>query len=162
MRRTRFVGMFVVLMLLMMVVPADGFGQGPQKPEMTRLIVKMAKGLTLDQAHAVVTSHGGTPKGSIPKLDLQIVEVPVYAADAIAKSLKGDAAVLRVEQSLTRKWQGTPSDNSYANQWALPKIAWDQVYGTVSPQFLTNVAILDTGVDASHPDLIGSIGASTS
>ncbi len=133
-----------------------------QKPATKTLLVKMAKGLPLEQAQAVVSQSGGTPKGSIPKLDLQVVEVPAYAADAIAKSLKGDAAVLRVEESLTRKWQGVPSDPYYANQWALPKVAWDQVYGNVSPQFLTNVAILDTGVDASHPDLIGSIGPGTS
>ncbi|PYS11274.1 MAG: hypothetical protein DMG17_22970, partial [Acidobacteria bacterium] len=133
-----------------------------QKPATKTLIVKMAKGLPLEQAQAAVSRSGGTPKGSIPKLDLQVVEVPAYAADAITKSLTGDAAVLRVEESLTRKWQGVPSDPYYANQWALPKVAWDQVYGNVSPQFLTNVAILDTGVDASHPDLIGSIGPGTS
>src|SRR3989442_5371391 len=133
-----------------------------QKPATKTLIVKLAKGLPLEQAQAAVSRSGGTPKGSIPKLDLQVVEVPAYAADAITKSLTGDAAVLRVEESLTRKWQGVPSDPYYANQWALPKVAWDQVYGNVSPQFLTNVAILDTGVDAAHPDLIGSIGPGTS
>src|SRR5437867_1799990 len=161
MRRTRWFGVIAVLVVLMIAAPAAGFGQGPQKPETVRLLIKTAKGLSLEQGQAVVTRHGGTSKGSIPKLDLQVLEVPAYAADAIVKNLKGDAAVLRVEQDLTRKWQGAPSDANYASQWALPKIAWDQVYGTVSPQFLTHVAILDTGVDATHPDLIGSIGPST-
>ena len=73
------------------------------KPETKTLIVKIAKGLTLAQSQALVRRSGGTAKGSIPKLDLQVVEVPAYAADAITKSLKGDAAVLRVEESLTRK-----------------------------------------------------------
>src|SRR5216110_3451143 len=120
-----------------------------QKPATKSLIVKMAKGLTLEQAHAAVSRSGGTPKGSIPKLDLQVVEVPEYAADAIAKSLKGDASVLRVEENLTRKWQSTPSDTLYADQWALPKIGWDQAYGSVAAQggSVINVAILDTGVD---------------
>src|SRR5213593_1795621 len=134
----------------------------PQKPETKTLIVKMAKGLSLAQARAVVNTHGGTPKGSVPKLDLQIIDVPAVAADAIAKRLQGDDAVVRVEENLTRKWQSAPSDTYYANQWALSKVAWDQVYGAVSPQFLANVAILDTGVDASHPDLIGSIGPGAS
>src|SRR5438034_45955 len=156
------------ILTLMMLVVVTGMmfarSSAPlqQKPATKTLIVKMAKGLPLEQAQAAVSRSGGTPKGSIPKLDLQVVEVPAYAADAITKSLTGDAAVLRVEESLTRKWQGVPSDPYYANQWALPKVAWDQVYGNVSPQFLTNVAILDTGVDAAHPDLIGSIGSGTS
>ena len=34
---------------------------------------------------------------------------------------------------------------------------WDQVYGTVNPAGSATVAILDTGVDASHPDLAGAV-----
>ncbi|PYS33502.1 MAG: hypothetical protein DMG14_31655, partial [Acidobacteria bacterium] len=124
-----------------------------QKPDKVTLIVKMAKGVTLAQAQAIVRGHGGTPKASVSKLDLQIIEVPALAAEAIAKELKGDAQILRVEQDHTRRWQGTPSDTQYSNQWALPKIAWDQVYGTANPRYFTKVAILDTGVDATHPDL---------
>src|SRR5206468_167490 len=141
---------------------ATGSAAPLQKPETKTLIVKMAKGVTLAQAQEIVSRGGGKLKRSIPKLDFQIVEVPAYAVDAVTKSLKGDAAVLRVEESLTRKWQSTPSDTLYPNQWALPKIAWDQAFGVVQPNSLTHVAILDTGVDATHPDLIGSIGSSYS
>jgi subtilisin family serine protease len=70
--------------------------------------------------------------------------------------------VMRVEPSRIRKWQGIPSDTLASNQWALPKIAWDQVYGNVTPQTLTSVAILDTGIDGAHPDLIGAIAPGTS
>src|SRR5262249_54078033 len=49
------------------------------------------------------------------------------------------------------------SDSLYGQQWALPKIGWDQVYGTVTTQTTVDVAVLDTGVDASHPDLVGSM-----
>jgi len=129
------------------------------KPGMTTLIVKMAKGMSRAQSEAVLSSHGGgSPKASIPKLALHIIEVPENAAEAIMKNLKDDPSVERVEADHTRRWQGTPSDTLIANQWSLTKIAWDQVYGTVTPQFLTQVAILDTGVDATHPDLIGNIG----
>src|SRR5205809_7484961 len=122
----------------------------------------MAKGITDVQARAIVNRHNGTSKGSIPKLNIHIVEVPVYAADAIIKNLRGDDSVLRVEENLTRKWQSTPSDPLYEQQWALPKVAWDQAYGTVPLQngSLINVAILDTGVDATHPDLIVVAGTS--
>src|SRR5436309_1886962 len=133
-----------------------------QKPATKTLIVKMAKGLTDLEARDIVKKHNGASKGSIPKLDLQIVEVPAYAADAVIKGLKGDSAVLRVEQNLTRKWQSTPSDPMYDQQWALPKVAWDQAYGSITAQFLTNVAILDTGVDTTHPDLVGAVVTGTS
>src|SRR5437763_7175480 len=162
----RLVSVFALVALIavtgILMVAGGRVAPVQQKPETKTLILKMAKGVTLAQAQDVVTRGGGTLKRSIPKLDLQVVEVPLYAADAITKSLKGDAAVLRVEDNMTRTWQSSPSDSYYSSQWALPKIAWDQAYGTVSPQFLTNVAILDTGVDVTHPDLIGSIGPGAS
>src|SRR5438034_4084124 len=132
------------LLAFFLAIVATGLASPVQKPATTTLIVKMAKGLTLAQAQAVVRGHGATPKASVPKLDLQIVEVPVQAADAISRALKGDAQVLRVESDHTRKWQGSPSDAQYPNQWALPKISWDLVYGLANPRYDTKVAILDT------------------
>src|SRR3989442_14947404 len=35
----------------------------------------------------------------------------------------------------------------------------DQVYGSVTPTSLATVAVLDTGVDASHPDLTDNVVA---
>src|SRR6188474_3390060 len=72
-----------------------------QKPEKVTLIVKMAKGLTLAQAQATLRGHGGSPKASVPKLDLHIIEVPAQAADAIVKAMKGDAQITRVEEDHT-------------------------------------------------------------
>src|SRR5439155_308400 len=48
------------------------------------------------------------------------------------------------------------------SQWSLPRIGWDQVYGTVSPSGSATVAILDTGIDASHPCVSGNFFAGTS
>jgi len=114
-----------------------------QKPATTTLILKMAKGLTLAQAQSVAKGH--------------IIEVPTQAADNIIKAMKGDAQILRVESDHVRKWQGAPSDTQYSNQWALPKISWDLVYGVANPNYYTKVAILDTGVDTTHPDLTGVV-----
>ena len=41
--------------------------------------------------------------------------------------------------------------------WALPKIGWDQAYGSVTPSGSSTIAVLDTGVDASVADLSGRI-----
>src|SRR2546422_8121701 len=145
----------LALMICLGVLGSSGLTAPPAqtKPDKVTLIVKMAKGLTLAQAQAVVRGHGATLKASIPKLDLHVVEVPAQASDAITKIMKGDAQILRVESDHIRKWQGTPSDPRYPDQWALPKISWDQVYGVANPRFDTKVAILDTGVDATHPEL---------
>lgn len=48
-----------------------------------------------------------------------------------------------------------PDDLGYAQQWSLQKIAWDQAFGNVSIKGSAKLAILDTGIDATHPDLAG-------
>src|SRR5438874_96167 len=114
--RTRF-SILAVILLLIIIATLPAAAPLQQKPATKTLLVKMAKGLSDLDARAIINRHNGSSKGSIPKLDLQVVEVPEYAADAIAKSLKGDASVLRVEENLTRKWQSTPSDSLYPQQW---------------------------------------------
>src|SRR4029450_313825 len=101
---------------------SDGHGQ---KPETKTLIVKMAKGLTSQQQRGAATAHGGTAKAAIDKLDLQVIEVPVQAADAIIARLQGDPLVARVEEEHERRLSSTPSDDYYAQQGALPKMSWN-------------------------------------
>src|SRR4029453_12586064 len=55
-----------------------------------------------------------------------------------------------------------PSDPLYQNQWALPRIGWDLVFGNLVPTGAAKVAVLDTGIDALHPDLAGKVLPGTS
>ncbi|MER3406784.1 MAG: alkaline serine protease, partial [Chloroflexota bacterium] len=57
---------------------------------------------------------------------------------------------------------GAPNDPGYPQQWALPKIGWDQAYGVVPVGGSAKIAVLDTGVDAIHPDLAGRMAAGQS
>ncbi|TMK79414.1 MAG: hypothetical protein E6G45_03635, partial [Actinobacteria bacterium] len=79
-----------------------------------------------------------------------------------AAALANDSSVARVEADQVRAVQAEPDDPGYAQQWSLPQIGWDQVYGSVDPLGTATVAVLDTGVDASHPDLAGNVVPGTS
>ncbi len=76
--------------------------------------------------------------------------------------LQAAAGVASVTPDQTRDAGAAPGDPSYADQWSLPKIGWDQVYGSVQPKRDAIVAVLDTGVDASNPDLANKLVAGTS
>ena len=56
-----------------------------------------------------------------------------------------------------REAEASPDDTSYGDQWSLPKIGWDNVFGTVTPTGSAVVAVLDTGVNSLHNDLSGRV-----
>src|SRR5207244_2540612 len=73
-----------------------------------------------------------------------------------------DPRGVSVEENRPRVSETVPGDPLYPNQWALPQIGWDQVFGKVAPAGTATVALLDTGVDAFHPDLAGQVVPGTS
>ena len=76
--------------------------------------------------------------------------------------MRANADVVSVDLDRTRAVEAAPSDTSYADQWALPQVGWDQLYGTVGIAGSATVAVLDTGVDAAHQDLDGVLLPGTS
>ena len=125
----------------------------------TSLLVKLVSGLTSAQQAAVLARNGGTQVDSVPALRLHIVEVDAASADETIAAYGADAQVQRVERDRTRESQAAPSDPGYGDQWALGKIGWNSVFGTVTPSGSAKIAVLDTGVDSSTPDLAGRLVA---
>ena len=80
----------------------------------------------------MIRDSGAVDTDSIPVLRMHSV-----LADAAAlAALLADPSVSRVELDATRTAEAIPDDPSYAAQWSLPKIGWDQAFGTVTPSGL--------------------------
>ncbi len=120
-------------------------------------IVKLAGALSADEQQAVIARNGGVEISSVPALRLHNIEAASDTLNATVERYQSDPQVESVEREKIRAVGGTPSDPAYPDQWALPKIGWDSVYGTVSPTGTATIAVLDTGVDASQPDLVGHV-----
>jgi len=131
-------------------------------PATASLIVKMVSGLTPQEQSAVISANGGTETSSTPVLRLHVVEVQADQVSTIMQNYQLDPRVENVEMNKTREVQGIPSDPQYGTQWALPHIGWDLVCGTIIPVQSTKVAVLDTGVQATHKDLLKSVVKGTS
>ncbi|MGI8830078.1 MAG: S8 family serine peptidase [Candidatus Limnocylindria bacterium] len=110
----------------------------------------------------ILAAAGVTDVSSIPQLTMRsiLLDETDYA-DQLA-TLRANADVTRVDLDRVRAVEADPSDTSFADQWALPKIGWSDLYGTVTIGGSATVAVLDTGVDASHPDLDGVVLSGTS
>lgn len=117
-----------------------------------RLLVMPRAGMSDADIDDVVSVHGGKAR-RIGKSDLHIVDLPGNASETAVQNLLSRHPNLKFAE-LDRKvsLSATSNDPYFGSEWHLAKIgaasAWD-----VSQGANIKIAILDTGVDATHPDL---------
>ncbi len=87
------------------------------------------------------------------------VEVPAASLAKVKDELTKSGAVDYVEEDQVRTASFTPNDPSYSREWHLPAVnapaAWDVTQGSGS----VTIAIIDTGVDYTHPELSPNVVA---
>jgi subtilisin family serine protease len=100
-----------------------------------------------------VQEADGTARTGITRLKVQ---GGVTVQEAVS-ALSGREGVLFAQPNYLYHAALVPNDPNYASQWGLGKLgapaAWDLAVGSAD----VLVAVLDTGVDLSHPDLAGNL-----
>ncbi len=123
-------------------------------------IVTFAPGTSASTQASTLAAAGADVTDSIAALRIAFINVPF--GSTVVDDLRANGNVSAVEADRIRSAEADPSDSGYASQWSLPKIGWNNVFGTVTPSGSAVVALLDTGVDGSHADLAGQLVAGTS
>jgi subtilisin family serine protease len=140
--------------------PADKQKRPSFKPG--ELLVKFKPGVTDQQIEDLHRSSGSAVLRSMKNLRLQRIKLREGLSEEAAMALYQAADVVEhVEKHALRYPSMTPNDPNIAQQWGLAKIkareAWDINRGR--PEVI--VAVIDTGVDYSHPDLQDNIWINT-
>ncbi len=134
-----------------------------------RLLVRFAAGATAAEREAALASIGATADREYPALGVTRVALPSGSDDAsedasglLALKLARDPAVRSVEPDATGQVSFTPSDPLYGTdpqfglgQWGLRRAQVDRAWDVVRGSPAITVAVVDTGIDANHPDLVG-------
>ncbi|MFA0889747.1 MAG: S8 family peptidase [Synergistales bacterium] len=100
-----------------------------------------------------VLEADGTARMGIARLKIR----SGTTVQAAISALTGQEGVLFAQPNYIYHTALVPNDPSYASQWGPGKIgapaAWDLTVGSAD----VLVAVLDTGIDTSHPDLAGNL-----
>lgn len=135
-------------------VPAPSMGT----PETDRFLVKFSANASHADVDGLNAEHGVRQIRRIEKLGVRVMSVPKgKSAEALARAYEKNPKVVFAEPDHIVQTSMTPNDTLYSNQWALPKIsapaAWDVTTGSSA----LTIAVVDTGVESSHPDLLGRV-----
>ena len=134
----------------------------PSSPD--EIIVKYKAGALESDKQNVRKQSGAILKHRINKLKIEVIHVPSDKKDLVLQSLNNNPFVQYAEPDFIAQATSISNDPSLPQQWGLFKInatntstqsasAWDITHGDPS----IKVAILDTGIDESHPDLTGKV-----
>jgi len=123
-----------------------------------RIIVEPQAGLTADEFDKDVKIHGGGKTRKLGQSNIYVMDVPHGSEKAIANKLGHNPHFKYAELDQRVEFAATSNDPYLGSEWHLNKIgattAWDKTQGAG-----VTIAILDSGVDASHPDLAGRMVA---
>lgn len=123
-----------------------------------RLLVEAKAGVSDAQLEAVLAAHGGRSLGRLRGLQTHVMAVPPgQSEEKVLERLARHPHVEFAElDTLLPVDSTTTNDPLLSSQWHLPKIAANSAWQSATGAG-TIIAILDTGVDASHPDLAGQL-----
>jgi thermitase len=133
------------------------------------LIVSFEPGLSDDAKNRAVEAQAARVERSIPEIGVQVLSFPRIAGRAGERQ---DEALMRVKEALEeapgveavdfnylRRVNYVPNDARFGKQYALRRIkasrAWNETRGSLG----TKIAIVDSGIRDSHPDLNAKVVA---
>ena len=120
-------------------------------------LVTFRTGVNGFSAMSAVNATGATDVGDLADINTQVLTLPAGREQQALAALARDPRVASIEQDGTYQAALVPSDPQWQHAWG-PKLvrapeAWNMSTGKAS----TIIAIVDTGVDRTQPDLRGRV-----
>ncbi len=124
-----------------------------------QLLVKPKATMKEAALHALLSAEGATEHRDIPALNVRVIRVPAHAADKVLLALQKNKDVDYAERDMVAQAIATTNDPYFTNgsQWYLSKIEAPAAWNTTTGSSQVIVAVVDTGVLATHPDISGKV-----
>jgi len=153
-------GVLLVLLFLFLAngVWAESPHPAPENPAYVpgQLIVRFREGLPPMMAASALLSVRMQTLAVEEALDLQLVAVQPGLEEKLIDLLSANPLIEYIGPNYIAHIAGEPNDPAWWRQWDMQQIgmptAWEQSQGDA-----VVIALVDTGVDARHPDLAGNL-----
>jgi subtilisin family serine protease len=150
----------LIPLLASLIIPATSMasaGNGRGRFVEGELLVQAKAGVAMGKIDNLLGMHGAATEGEIPAIKVRRIRVPAHALDRVKEALSHNPNISFVEENFIAETSYTPNDQYFSSQWHLPKISapagWDLTTGSAD----TPIAIIDSGVDPDHPDLMDKL-----
>lgn len=119
-----------------------------------RLTVTFRRGTPRVRVNAAFARAGVTLERAIPQIDAYMAAVAPARHEAALASLRSEEDVTSAgREVISRALDSSPNDAAWPDQWGLRVTGIPRAWTLTVPTRRVVVAVLDTGVDAGHPDL---------
>jgi len=118
-----------------------------------RLVVQHRLGANSTAIQRAFGRHGASVHGYHAALSISVLTVDPARRDEIAQELEDTGLFNFVEPDYLAHVTATPNDPQYASQWHLATIQAPSAWNITTGSSSVKIAIVDSGVDPTHPDL---------
>lgn len=126
-----------------------------------QILVHLRDGISLDTLENIGQQYGATIERILFDERTVVVKLEAPTLDAVAEAVEffgqATAAVAYAEPDYIRRFSKTPNDTQYGELWGMTKISAPAAWDITTGNKLTLVAVIDTGMDMDHPDLISNL-----
>jgi thermitase len=150
---------FLVLAFFLLLLPNPTDAAPPYDFSSEEIIVKFKSSVSDEQAERISKNFGTRISQRLLLPQTFTLRVPTGQVERFVQIFGKSPFVEYAEPNFIAEALNpfTPNDPGFVNQWGMTKVKGPEAWDLATGSSLLKIAILDTGIDKDHEDLVGKV-----